>query len=198
MIRINLLAEKRAAREKVPRPGVRISGGAQNLLLAAILVLSVAFVGWWWFSLSRQRANLQEEHRKADRELVRLEEVRKKGELYQRQRDELERKVNLITELKKNQAVPVHILDQVSRNLPDFLWLDSMQEQGNVLTIRGKATNYTSVANFYNNLVGSEWFTNVTQGSVSEAAEGVTFLLTCQFLPPKAAVEGEDEPQIGG
>ncbi len=65
-------------------------------------------------------------HTEADRELQRLEEIRKKGEEYEEQKALLARKIDLITELKKQQAVPVHILDQISRNLPDFLWLDRM------------------------------------------------------------------------
>lgn len=188
MIKINLLAERKAARGKTRGTGVQLapSGGGfgQGLLLALVLALVVVFIGWQWFSLSSQRTKFIEDNRKADEELTRLEEVRKKGEDYKQQRTLLERKVNLITELKKNQAVPVHILDQISKNLPDFLWLDAMREQGNALTLRGKATNYNAVANFYNNLAASEWFANVTQGAVTESPEGVTFSLTCDFVKP--------------
>jgi type IV pilus assembly protein PilN len=187
MIRINLLAEKKATRGRQPAAAaVGAGGGMQNALLAAILLLSLLFVGYRWMSLGRQKRDWEEKNRVADAELVRLAEVRKKGEEYQRQRDQLERKVNLITQLKKNQAVPVHILDQISRNLPDFLWLDSMSESGaHTLSIRGKATNYNAVANFYNNLAASTWFKNVTQGTVQEVPEGVSFSLTCEFVPPK-------------
>jgi Tfp pilus assembly protein PilN len=189
MIRINLLAEKKAPKAKAPgAAAVGAGGGLQSALLLAILLLAMLFVAWQWYSLGKEKREWVEKNRQADAELVRLAEVRKKGEEYQRQRDQLERKVNLITQLKKNQAVPVHILDQISKNLPDFLWLDSMAETGNTLSIRGKATNFNAVANFYNNLAASRWFRNVIQGTVQEVAEGVSFTLTCEFVPPK------DEP----
>jgi len=188
MIRINLLAEKKGQRVKRPGVPISIGGGMQNALLAAIILLSIAFIGWQWISLGRETSLWEGENRKADAELKRLEDVRRKGDEYKRQKELLERKVNLITDLKRKQAVPVHILDQISRNLPDFLWLDSMSESGDTLTIRGKATNYNAVANFYNNLTASPWFRNVTQGSISEAGEGVTFSMTCTFVPQK------DEP----
>ncbi|SRR2546426_5841226 len=194
MIRINLLAEKKPARAgRVPGVPIAAGGGMQNSLLVLILLLAIVFVGWQWISLGKERTDLVKLNTKDDAELARLAEVRKKGEEYKRQRDLLERKVNLITQLKKNQAVPVHILDQISRNLPDFLWLDSMSENGNILSIRGKATNYNAVANFYNNLAASQWFKNVTQGSISEASEGVTFSLTCEFVPAK-----EETPETQG
>ena len=41
-------------------------------------------------------------------ELERLVEIRKKGEEYKKQKELLARKIDLITELKKQQAVPVH------------------------------------------------------------------------------------------
>ena len=190
MIRINLLAEKKAVKGPKAAISFNLGSGMQSVLLAAIMLLALAFIGWQWISLQRENTYWEGENRKADAELVRLEEVRRKGDDYKKQKDLLERKVNLITELKRKQAVPVHILDQVSRNLPDFLWLDSMSGNGDRLSIRGKATNYNAVANFYNNLAASPWFANVTQGAISEAAEGVTFSLTCDFVPQKDDAAG--------
>ncbi len=183
MIRINLLTEKKGAKARKGVPAIAIAegGASKSLVLAAVILSAIGFVAWRWFSLSHEKTVWIEKNAAADAELARLEEVRKKGEAYKEQRDLLERKVNLITDLKKNQAVPVHILDQISRNLPDFLWLEAMHESGNALTIRGKATNYNAVANFYNNLAASEWFQNVTQGAITEAPEGVTFSMTCDF-----------------
>jgi Tfp pilus assembly protein PilN len=94
--------------------------------------------------------------------------------------------VTLITDLKKNQEVPVHLLDQISKSIPDFLWLESLrQEGGNHLTLNGKATTYNAVADFYNRLASSGWFLNVTQGKVFEVNEGVSFTLTCDFSSNK-------------
>jgi len=107
----------------------------------------------------------------------------------------LERKINLITDLKRQQAVPVHMLDQISKNLPEFLWLESMQANNNQINIVGRATTYNAVSNFYNNLNGSGHFAGVTLGGASEVPEGVTFNLNSAFLAPGEALP---EEQPGG
>ena len=121
------------------------------------------------------------EHRK------RLEAAIKKSEEYERQRDLLARKITLITDLKKQQEVPVHILDQVSRNLPEFLWLDTMSASDNNISISGKATTYNAVSNFYSNLTTSGFFGEVTLGRTFEVPEGVSFSITCTFIADRAA-----------
>jgi Tfp pilus assembly protein PilN len=122
----------------------------------------------------------------AEAELKRLEDVRKKAEAFKAQKELLERKINLITELKKKQAVPVHILDQVSRNLPEFMWLDSLTANSNAISIVGKATTYNAVSNLYDNLRASGQFADVVLGKTTEIAEGVSFSLTCRYAPPGA------------
>lgn len=182
MIKINLLAERKAAKAKAPS-SIKIEGmgSGQNLLLVAILLIGAIVAGGWWWMVSSELAGWKQRHEEADRELERLAEIRKKGEEYKARKELLARKIDLITELKKQQAVPVHILDQVSRNLPEFLWLDSMSANQNQINISGKATTYTAVSNFYENLNGSGFFGDVNLGRVFEVAEGVSFSLTCRF-----------------
>jgi len=184
VIKINLL-ERKQNKGKKASPTLRVEGAgkSQNLLLAAILIVGVAVSGFWWWSLSGQIEDWRVKHAAADKELERLAEVRAKGEEYKKQKELLARKIDLITELKKQQAVPVHILDQISRNLPDFLWLDQMSAKENQITITGKATTYNAVTNFYNNLTRSGFFTGVDLGRTFEAADGVSFSMTCSFAP---------------
>jgi len=194
MIKINLIAEKDTAKSKIPISFT--SDGTnpmQTILLAAILIVGVVIAGGWWWSLSGDVTHWQEEHRKADQELERLSEVRKKGDQYKRQKALLARKIELITNLKKQQSVPVHILDELSRNLPEFLWLDRMTANKNQITISGKATTYNAVTKFYNNLSRSGYFDHVNLGRTFENSEGVGFSLTCSFT-----MAAEDEIDGGG
>jgi Tfp pilus assembly protein PilN len=166
-------------------------GGSQNLLLAGIIVVGfLVALGWSWARMSELN-KVQTEKVQAQAELKRLEEVRKKAEAFKKQKELLERKITLITELKKKQAVPVHILDQVSRNLPDFMWLDSMTANSNSITIMGKATTYNAVSNLYDNLRASGQFVDVVLGKTTEITEGVSFSLTCRYAPPGAAATAQ-------
>jgi Tfp pilus assembly protein PilN len=202
MIKINLLAgtEKAKARAaRIPKfEGVGSLG--QNVLMAGVVVLALLFIGWRWYSLESEQRLLRSEIVKAQAEKERLQAIIRKGEEYKAKKELLERKINLITQLKRNQSGPVHLLDEVSKQLPDFLWLDSMNEAGQSITIQGKATTYNAVSNFYNNLTGSRYFQNVVLGSISAIPVGVTFSLTCQFLPHpegQAEVSGENPPAGG-
>jgi Tfp pilus assembly protein PilN len=129
-----------------------------------------------------------------DAELERLKEARRKGEQFEAQKALLGRKIDLITNLKKRQTVPVYIMDQISRNLPDFLWLDSMSASNNAINISGKATTYAAVANFHSNLDESGYFRDVSLGRTFTVAEGVAFSLSCQF----SGLEKEGAEQVGG
>ena len=195
MIKINLLAEKKAPKAKAaarPRSGRSLSG-AQNLLLMGIVLVGVVASAGWWYMLNHRLVELSRKHVVADRELERLEEVRRKGEEYKLQKELLARKIELITQLKKQQAVPVHILDEVSRHLPDFLWLESMTANQNQIGLTGKATNYNSVSSFYQNLTDSGYFTNVTLGRTFEVPEGVAFSLSALFTSGASAEDDEEE-----
>jgi type IV pilus assembly protein PilN len=202
MIKINLLAgtEKVKARAaKTPRfEGVGTLG--QNVLMAGVVILALLFIGWRWYSLESESRMLRSEIAKALVEKERLQAIIKKGEEYKAKKELLERKIALITQLKRNQSGPVHLLDEVSKQLPDFLWLDSMNESGATVVIMGKATTYNAVSNFYNNLTGSRYFNNVVLGTITAIPVGVTFSVTCQFVPhPEAQGEATTAgPPSGG
>jgi type IV pilus assembly protein PilN len=186
MIKINLLAERKAAKAKAATSFKFEMGGSQNLLLVGIIVVGVLVAGGWWWARVSELNRVRQAKVAAQAELKRLEEVRKKAEAFKTQKELLERKINLITELKKKQAVPVHILDQVSRNLPEFMWLDSLTASANAINIVGKATTYNAVSNLYDNLRASGQFSDVVLGKTTEIAEGVSFSLTCRYAPPGA------------
>ena len=187
MIKINLLAERKAAKAKAPSTFKLDMGGSQNFLLVGILLLGLVSASVWSLMRSNELKHVQAEKVAAEAELKRLEDVRKKAEAFKKQKEILERKINLITELKKKQAVPVHILDQVSRNLPDFMWLDSMTANANAISIVGKATTYNAVSNLYDNLRASGQFNDVVMGKTNENGDHVAFSLTCKYAPPGAA-----------
>jgi type IV pilus assembly protein PilN len=200
MIRINLLAGTEQAKERSVRlpkfEGVGTIG--QNALMAGVVILAVLFIGWHWYTLSSERRAIAKETVKAEAERERLQAIIKKGEEYKAKKELLQRKIELITQLKRNQSGPVHLLDQVSKQLPDFLWLESMTESGFSVQIRGKATTYNAVSNFYNNLTGSRYFQNVVMGPISSVDAGVNFSLTCQFLPqPMPGLDGESAGAMG-
>lgn len=194
MIRINLLSEAKPSKGRSFKPNIQMPGNVpQNLLMVALVALTLVFVSWKWYSLKAEHSDLSGRIVKAETEKKRLDEIIAKGDTYKARRDLLNKKIGLITQLKKNQSGPVHLLDEISRKLPDFLWLDRMSGVNNGVTISGKATTYNAVSNFYNNLTGSKYFDQVILGSIISTSDGITFSLTCKFVPAAESTSTDQE-----
>jgi Tfp pilus assembly protein PilN len=194
MIKINLIAERKPSKApKAAASSIRLEevGSGRNVLLVGILMIGVVAGGGWWWMLDSSTKEWNQKIADADAELKRLEDAIKKSEEFEAQKDLLARKIQLITDLKKQQDVPVHILDQISRNLPEFLWLESMTANKAKISVSGKATTYAAVSNFYSNLTDSGFFAEVELGRTFEIPEGVSFSMTCSFSSD--VVTGEEQ-----
>ena len=198
MIRVNLLtgARKEPVRSK-SAPSVKFEGfgNSQNLLLVVILGLSIAFTGWRYYSLTAESQRLDQDLDIARDQLKKVEDDRKAIEVLKLKKASFQKQIDIITSLKNNQQVPVRLLDEISRNLPDFLWLTSMNESNNQLTFSGKAMTPNAYANFYNNLDASPYFQDVGKISYTASRDDVTFSLSARFMPggkaPKPPAAGQ-------
>ncbi len=152
MIKINLLAEAKPAKKK---RGVAALGGAGrvNLILIAVgLLVGLLVVGvQWWVEASRL-AEQEEKNRQAQQEVTRLEAVLREVRDFEEKKAKLQKKVDLINQLRQNQRGPVRLMDEISNALPDLLWLERMELKGNQISLEGKALNPPAVANFLENL----------------------------------------------
>jgi Tfp pilus assembly protein PilN len=200
MIKVNLLATARREPTKKAAPAVSVEGMGtlQNLGIVVIIVVTAAFVGWKWWSMVGEQAKLDRDLADAQERMKKVEEDRRVADELEKKRQKVEHQIELITKLKNEQQVPVRLLDEISRNLPEFLWLTSMNETAGALTFSGRATTPTAYANFYNNLDASPYFSDVGRISYrDEGAEGVSFSLAARFIPnpqdkaPSAAPHSE-------
>jgi type IV pilus assembly protein PilN len=152
MIRINLLSEARPQRKK---KGVAALGGAgrlNTLLMGGVIGLAV-LIGIVHYWVLRSQIKAQEEKiRIAQIEVARLEAVLKEVKDYEAKKARVQRKVDLINQLKQNQRGPVRLMDEISKALPDLVWLERLEYHNNAIAIDGKAFNPPAVANFIANL----------------------------------------------
>ena len=49
---------------------------------------------------------------------------------FEARKAQLTQRVTLIEQLRRGQSAPVHVLDEISKSLPDRLWLTEMQADG--------------------------------------------------------------------
>ena len=71
---------------------------------------------------------------------------------------ELARRVSLIETLRAGQGGPVRMLDQVSRSLPDGVWLSELRQEGADITLQGRATSLIALSDLVAALESSGYF----------------------------------------
>ena len=152
MIRINLLAEARPQRKKKGVAALGAGGRLNTLLLGGAIGLAVLVGVIHYFVLRSQIKAQEEKIRVAQVEVTRLETVLKEVRDFEQKKTRLQKKVDLINQLKQNQRGPVRLMDEVSKALPDLVWLEKLDYRGNSISIDGKAFNPPAVANFLENL----------------------------------------------
>jgi len=158
LIRINLLTEARAAAAKKKGPALPTGAKLNNLILIGGLLLGVLYVATMGLVLTSRRRHLDEEIGKAREEVARLKSIIDEVKSYEDKKKSLEEKIALINNLKTNQRGPVRLMDEVSKALPDLVWLTELQVTGNLMTLKGKTLSPNAVATYLENLKKSPFF----------------------------------------
>ena len=172
MIRINLLSGERKKAARGP-----VFDVAKQITLACGLVVltAAAGIGYWYWSLSEETAMVETEIAAAQQEVARLRPIIAEVSTFEQQRQRLQQRVQLIGQLRKGQGIPVQMLDQISRSLPEMLWLTSLDQEGGDLTIEGRSTTLVALSDFVGNLGSSSFFKKpieIVDSKVENDAQG--------------------------
>jgi type IV pilus assembly protein PilN len=156
MIRINLLSsERQKAQRRAPTFDI---GKRITLVCSLILVLGAGGIGWWYWSLTQEAAAVEADIAASQQEVARLRPIIAEVSKFEARRQQLQQRVQLIEQLRKGQGVPVQLLDQVSRSLPDMLWLTAMTQKGGDVTIEGRSATLVALSDFVGNLGTTDFF----------------------------------------
>ena len=192
MIRINLLAVEREAKKK---SATFQSGQKVTVACGLVLLLTAGGIGWRYWLLAAESAQLDTDIATAQTEATRLHGIIQQVQAFEQQKAQLQQRVVLIEQLRKSQSGPVHMLDQLSRSLPPMLWLTTLKQEDNTITIDGKSTTQTGVSDFVGNLESSGYFkksvdiiSSQADTPTAQAPEIVRFSL-------KAVYQGPGEPK---
>jgi type IV pilus assembly protein PilN len=189
MIRINLLSRERSrprSRKAPTEAGHKITVASTLILVGAGLV-----IGWWYWSLDQRASRISDELAAAEQETARLRTIIVLVQQFDQRKAQLQERVTLIEQLRKGQSGPVHLLDEVSRGLPDMLWLTALEQTGGDVSIEGRCTAYPSLSDFVANLQNSGWFTRpveIVDSQVERPAGAdidlIRFTVKAKFAPP--------------
>jgi type IV pilus assembly protein PilN len=189
MIKVNLLSPEKkdvakgfeaAPVVKEPRENKVHVGSA-----VAALVVTLGIIGFMYFTQShrldsRTRYLAERKARKTE-----LDSVLKTLEELERAKNDLDRKVKIIGDLKARQKMTVFMMDELSRVLPDWVWLTRLNFSNGVLNISGRARTNHLIANFIDNLQSTNHFFNIrlnsTQRSRASGIEVFDFSINCRY-----------------
>jgi type IV pilus assembly protein PilN len=164
MIRINLLTERKQKKQKKielplsgegkkPLPFIALLGIVTGVVLL-VVVLAVVFLK---MKVSDLKAEYTSNQAKITEYKKKIDEVKK----YEALNKAIQQKSNLIETLKKNQSVPVRLLDDVSKLLPDGIWLTSLTFNNPTVSIDGFGYTNVDVVSFVENLKKSPEYSDV-------------------------------------
>jgi type IV pilus assembly protein PilN len=175
MPRINLLPWREAERKKRQRDfGVAMAGG----VVAAIAgILATMFV------FSQMIDTQESRNARLTAEIVELEKSITEIDGLERQKERLLARMEIIEQLQQSRPEIVHLFDEMSRQMPEGVYLTGMKQTGSRVEIRGIAQSSTRVSALMRQIDASEWMSDpdvdkveTTQSGASRQAQFVLYL----------------------
>jgi len=191
MIRINLLGVERERTKK--RAAITLGSASQKMTVgcSVILLFALLFCGWRYWATTRESNQLDTDIASAQQETSRLHSIILQVQQFEQRKAQLQQRVVLIEQLRSSQTGPVHMLDQISRALPQMLWLTEVKQVGPDVVIDGRCTTLTGLSDFVSNLETSGYFKRSieivsTQSETISQPPGelIKFSIKAQFQPP--------------
>jgi Tfp pilus assembly protein PilN len=199
MIRINLLKpESKDLKEGPAVAGPEIKAKKAFPLTSIFALAIIAILAGAFFLQKRMVSQERDRLQAAQAEKKKLEYVVAKLAELEAQKAVYERKIGLINQLQAQRDSAVTILDEISKKLPDWVWLTDVSSQGQVIQIKGNALSNNLIADYIYNLESSAHFANVNLISSTQksgrGAQYLEFSLTLNYMLPEGALPTPKKP----
>ncbi len=176
MIRINLLPVRAAQKKERVRAQLSIFFLCILLVLiscGALYTKKVIELG----DIKKEISSIKEQNSALQKKIGQVKD-------YEKKKEELQKKLKILSTLKENKSGPVYLLDELSNSLPEKLWIDKFSEKGGNITISGIADSENTVAEFMNELNSQNHYKDielkVTQQTKINEIKMQKFTLTCR------------------
>ncbi len=148
MIKINLLPGEKKAKKKeaVQSPARKF---LTVILAVAVATLLIMLGVTYYLGYTQDELKKQYESNKVM--VTQLQQSIQDVKKFETLNASIQQKTNLIENLRKNQAVPVRILDEVSSVLPEGVWLTSLLFKDNHIVIEGFAFTNLDIVSYIDN-----------------------------------------------
>jgi len=186
MPRINLLPWREEERKKRQQDFM--------VALAGSIVAAVAVVGATLFAFSQMIDSQEARNLRLEAEITELEKSITEIDDLERQKERLLARMEIIEQLQRSRPEIVHLFDEMSRVLPEGVYLNGMKQNGVSVELQGVAQSSTRVSALMRQADESEWLTDpsVTKVETTEAgpARQAEFVVTLKQVSADAEEEG--------
>lgn len=192
MIRVNLLPHRQIRREARQREFGLMA------LFSAIAASVIIFLGYSYINAkidaqAERNARLDAAIVKLDKEIADIKDLKDQISTM------LERK-QVVENLQTNRSQAVVVLDELSRQLPEGMYLKSIKQQGNIISVEGVADTNARVATLVRNLSTSNWMESPSLVEIKSVVVNTlkqnAFALNVNIKVPK--VETDEKSVKGG
>ncbi len=188
MPRINLLPWREAERQERQRDFMVAIAGA---FVAGVIVAGLAnfnYVGRIDYQLERN-ARLEAEIEELDKSITEINGL-------ERQKERLLARMEIIERLQSSRPEIVHLFDELTRQIPEGVYLTAMKQSGSSVEMTGIAQSSTRVSALMRQIDASDWLTDPDVIKVETTDQGSSrqarFVVTMKQV--RSAGEGvEDE-----
>lgn len=149
MTRINLLPWREERRKERQKQFIVM------LVVAALLGAGVWAVGHWHYEALI--ANQQHRNRILENEIKLLDQRIAKIKDLETVKANLIARMEVIQQLQQGRPQVVHLFHQLVTTLPDGVYLTSVKQSGNTITLKGVAESNARISSFMENLDRSDW-----------------------------------------
>jgi type IV pilus assembly protein PilN len=192
MILINLLPHREAARKR------RKEAFQITMFMSVIAGLLVVGLIYWWFQIRIQEQ--QDRNAFLQSEIAVLNQQIKEIEGLEGEITALRERQKAVEDLQANRNLPVHLLMELVRQLPEGVYITSLKQTGLMVEMKGVAQSNERVSEVLRNLSGgTPWFAKpnlkeIVAGSVAlspkDQRKVVNFSLTFSLILPADANGG--------
>ena len=154
MTKINLLPWREDLRKKKQKDFINA-----GVLVALIGILSVVLAHSYIEQLkiyqNQRNQLLQNEITLLDKKIVEIKDIEAK-------KKQLQTKIKLIQQLQESRNEAVHLLDEISKIIPEGIFLTKLTQSGHELTFEGKSESNAQISAFMRTIEASLWLQKPT------------------------------------
>lgn len=185
MPRINLLPWREAERKKRQQEFM--------IALAGAVVAASGVIVLTWLAFVSMIDDQTRRNQRLETEIAELEKSIEEIDSLERQKERLLARMEIIEQLQRSRPEVVHLFDEITKQMPEGVYLNGMTQQGTAVELKGVAQSSTRVSALMRQTDQSEWLTDpsVTKVETTESgpARQSEFVVTLKQTSPESELE---------